>query len=154
MEKEENKKKQKSEKDERILKVEINLSKLSKYKVPSLPKTLVWDKEEEVSQEYKNMLDMVIGLARYLAVCCNEGPEVNKNVGKRMITAKIILEEFLSHLAINGWLLYGLLFEQSNDIYDSITGHRNIIRHLRKIQNFKMKKEKPQHINTTKEYVS
>lgn len=153
--KEKNKKKAiKEPKKDRMLKVKLNITKLENYKVPPLPEELTaWDNESEMSKEYCEMVEMATNLARYLAVCCNEGPETKDSTGKRMITAKLFLKEFLSNLSISGWLLYGLLFEQLNDVYDNITGRYNTIKLLKEIHK-RQKLKKPQHINSTKEYVS
>jgi hypothetical protein len=121
---------------QRVLNLKLNIKELENLKVPELDKKLfgVWEKESDVSKEYCELAHLSCMIARYLAACVNEGPEVKDNLSKRMILTKQILEEFLGHVAINGWMLYGLLFEYSNDVYMDISGNRKTIELLQKIQ--------------------
>lgn len=120
----------------KFLNLKLNVDELDNLKVPSLDEKMfkVWENPEEISKEYIELQRMTNLVARYLAACCNEGPEVKDNISKRMILIKSILHEFLAHVAINGWMLYGLLSEFSKDIYADISGTQKTIELLKKIQ--------------------
>lgn len=138
-----------AKKEEKVVKLNINLDKLRKYKIPELPDNMqAWKTDEEVSPEYCAMVELCQDLAKYLAVNCNEGPETKENYTKRMILASIILREFINNLALNGWTLYGLLFQELNDVYDHLDGRYNMIELLKDIH--KRQKSKPQPLNSGK----
>jgi len=127
---------QKIEKEKHFLNLKLNVDELDNIKVPDLDEKMfgVWEKGDQISDEYVELQRMTTLLARYLAACCNEGVEVKDNVSKRMILTKSILREFLIHVGINGWMLYGLLSEFSHDVYQDISGTQKTLELLKRIQ--------------------
>jgi len=119
-----------------VLKLTLNVDELDNFKVPDLDEKMfgTWEKGDQISNEYVELQRMTSLIARYLAACCNEGPEVKDNMSKRMILTKSILKEFVEHISLNGWMLYGLLFELTNDAYQDISGVQKTLELLRKIQ--------------------
>lgn len=134
-----------------FIKLKLNIDELSNIKLSELDTKMfgVWKTPDEVSQEYIKLQYTTGIIARYLASCCNEGPEVKDNLSKRMILTKSILHEFLAHVGINGWMLYGLLFEFQHDIYIDISGSQKVINRLKMIQ----EKQEQHVIDKSKEYV-
>ena len=136
----------------RLLNLQLNVDELERIQVPELDKSMfgIWEKESDFSKEYLEMQQSVHLIARYLAACVNEGPEVKDNISKRMVLTKQILEEFLGHVAINGWMLFGLISEYSHDVYADMCGTQKTLQLLRKIQ----KKTEERAIKNEKVYVA
>jgi hypothetical protein len=118
------------EEKKQILRLEIDLEKLTKTPpdvvVPENQK--LWESREEMSKEYIELLGTLQILALYIARNINEGPEVKDNSGKRLVLTKTVLEILIGNLAISGYDVYGLLTEMIHDIYMQISGQKRLIR--------------------------
>ena len=116
------------------IQIDLDANEIDSYKPPSLPDNLkTWDDKEKISDEYADMVAVGKYLAKYLAMCCNDGPECKDNIGKRIITAKIFLSTFVHYLSINAWTLYGLVFEELNDVYSLCSGRQHTLNLLREV---------------------
>jgi len=93
-----------------------------------------WESNKDVSKEWIEYYSISRYLARFLARSVNEAPECKDNIVKRTITAKMLLEEFLMNLNVNGYLIQGILNEIQNNIYTELTGKNKILQMLAKIQ--------------------
>ena len=130
--------------EKEILNLKLDIERIKKYEVPSVvgEKLLsVWkDDGSDMTEAYVELFDSSMIIARFLAISCNDGAEVNESISKRMILAKMILTEFMHNLALNGWMMYGLLSELQHDFYQDISGSQKTIDLLKKINKLASKK--------------
>jgi len=125
---------QKDKKEPRKLILELNLDELDKPVERRVQQGCeIWQKDEDLSPEFKDMVENVKYIAKYLAVCINEGPEVKDNIMKRMVVLKLVFEEILQNANINGYLAYGVLFESLGDVYMNVSGKQKMVGLLRQL---------------------
>lgn len=146
----------KEEKEKRKLIIELNLDELdtqpTNRRMP--PNCEVWDKGEDMSSELIEMLTNLKYLMIYIARCINEGPEVKDNIMKRVIAIRILLDDFFYELNVNGYLLWGILYETMNNYYMNLTGKQKVIDIIRQIQIRKNQIEAQKQKQNEKVYVA
>lgn len=109
----------------------------------------VWHKQEDMSEDYQKMMNVLSVLMVHIAKTCNEGAETKDNSIKRMISIKTLLDIFFASLNINGYMAYGLLTELLHDIYMKTSGKQQTISLLKHIQ----KKSEQKAVEKSKAYV-
>jgi hypothetical protein len=88
----------KSDKPEEV--IEIPKLKLKKdYPIPDCLK--IWEKREDISPEYRAMMDNINVLIDNIAVSLNEGPEVADNIAKRIQTLDAIIKSLMDKVFIS-----------------------------------------------------
>jgi hypothetical protein len=102
----------------------------------------IWHKQEDMSEDYQNLMNTLSVLMVYIAKTCNEGAETKDNSTKRMISIKTLLDILFLNLNINGYMAYGLLTELLHDIYMKTSGKQQTISLLKHIQKVGEKKAK------------
>jgi len=124
----------KEKKKERKLTFELNLDELDNPIERRMQQGCeIWQKDTDITPEFKDMMENLKYLSKYLAVCINEGPEVKDNIMKRMVALKLVIEEIFQNVNINGYLAYGILFETLGDVYMNISGKQKTIGLLRQL---------------------
>jgi hypothetical protein len=142
-------------KEKRKLTIELDLDDLEKpTEYQSIPNYEVWEKEEDMSPEFTEMITNLRYLMIYIARCMNEGPEVKDNVMKRMVAIRTLLDEFFNNININGYLLWGILYETMSNCYMNLTGRQKVIDILRQIQIRKTQMEAQKRRQSEKVYVA
>lgn len=93
----------------------------------------MWNANSPQTQEYKDMMEELTVLVRYIAMRISTGPEVKDNTLKRCATYSTLLNELVINVAVDGWHTYGVLMELSNNVYMSMSGKMKTIELLRSI---------------------
>lgn len=96
-----------------------------------------WHHQEEMSKEYMDLRGELTILALYIARACNEGPEVNENVNKRIILARTVLGMIIDNLAITGYDAYGMIIEMQQSLFMRVDGKKQIMAILTQIEQAK-----------------
>jgi hypothetical protein len=121
-------------KEKRKLVLELDLDELDKPVERRVQQGCeIWQKDEDLSPEFKDLMENLKYISKYLAVCVNEGPEVKDNIMKRMVAIKLVIEEIFQNVNINGYLAYGILFETLGDVYMSISGKQKTVGLLKQL---------------------
>jgi len=88
------------EKDKPEEVIEIPKLKLKHdYPIPDCLK--VWEKKEDISPEYRAMMDNINILIDNIAVSLNEGPEVADNIAKRIQSLDAIIKSLMDKVFIS-----------------------------------------------------
>ena len=138
-------KKDEKKKENRKIIIELDLDVLDKpTERQIMPNCDIWEKEEDMSPEFAQMMESLRYVMIYLARCMNEGPEVKDNVMKRSIAIRSLLDEFFMNVNINGYLLWGILYETMGNCYMNLTGRNKVLDIIRQIQirKFQMENQK------------
>jgi hypothetical protein len=69
------------------------------YPIPDCLK--VWEKKEDISPEYRAMMDNINILIDNIAVSLNEGPEVADNIAKRIQSLDAIIKSLIDKVFIS-----------------------------------------------------
>jgi len=135
-------KKDEKKKENRKIVIELDLDVLDKpTERQIIPNCNVWEKEEDISPEFAQMMESLRYVMIYLARCMNEGPEVKDNIMKRAIAIRSLLDEFFMNVNINGYLLWGILYETMSNCYMNLTGRNKVLDIIRQIQMRKLQME-------------
>lgn len=128
-------KKEQEKKEHPTLRLEIDLDELVSHtpttKIPECQQ--VWKSREDMSKEYIELHHVLQILALYIARNINEGPEVNENINKRLILARIIFGTILDNLAITGYDAFGLLTDMLHDSYMKVNGRKFILQTIAQV---------------------
>ena len=144
-EKPEEKKEVKKEEQKQMLHLDLDINKLfEEVKVVPIPDNQkIWEKPEDMSEDYKNLNKTLQTLAVFLAYSCNTGPEVKDNSNKRTILARQVLDAFISNLGISGYSCYGMISELQHDLWMRVNGRKHVVEAIslvNMIEDFKKKK--------------
>ena len=135
-------KKDEKKKENRKIVIELDLDVLDKpTERQIIPNCNVWEKEEDMSPDFAQMMESLRYVMIYLARCMNEGPEVKDNIMKRAIAIRSLLDEFFMNVNINGYLLWGILYETMSNCYMNLTGRNKVLDIIRQIQMRKLQME-------------
>jgi len=121
------------EKIQEILNKEIKIkySEILAYdpsKVPMLAGMDNWDKDHPMTEEYRQMMEELGMLARYMAMKMSSGcGEVKESMIKRCACLSVILHQMIESMAIDGWHMYGLTAELHHDVYMNMGGRSRTI---------------------------
>jgi hypothetical protein len=135
-----------TEEEKRFLDAEFcikrkDIIEYSPVNVPLPVGSTTWSKDNPPSQEYKEMLDKIVTLTRYIGMEISKGcPELEENMVKRCSTLSIIFDELIRSVAIDGWHLYGLTAELHNNVYMSLGGKEKVLELLQALSKFNEKK--------------
>jgi len=115
-------------KKKRFIALEIDCDALDKKPEYPVQQGLeVWEKEGDISKEWTEAIVMLRYIARFLGRSINEMPECKDNYAKRSISAKMIFEEFMKNLNLNGYTIRGILNEMLDDLYFDMVAQYKII---------------------------
>jgi hypothetical protein len=102
-----------------------------------------WDKTNQPTEEYKNMMGELSMLMKYVAMKISEGcPEVKESMIKRCATLSVLLNDLVGNVAIDGWHAYGITSELHNNLYMSMSGKMKTLELLRTINTINQQKVK------------
>jgi|SRR3989304_9496988 len=93
---------------------------LNKIEVPELLK--IWSAKEPQTQEYKDLVEELGVIAKYIGVRISTGAEVKDSISKRCATLSVILSAIVENTLIDGYSAYGVLSEIEKNLYMDITG--------------------------------
>jgi hypothetical protein len=97
----------------------------------------IWKNRIDMSEDYIKLNQTLQVLAMYIARACNEGPEVNNNINKRLALISTVLRVIIDNLAVTGYDAYGLLTELIQDTYMRVSGKRHVVNILAQIEGAK-----------------
>lgn len=112
-----------------VMHLDIDLTELFTH-IPDVKTEEVWKTKEEMSEDYKKLVQSLSFLAVYIARNINEGPEVKDNTSKRILLSRAIIGILVNNLAISGYEVYGILTELIQETFMNITGKRFILQAL------------------------
>lgn len=113
---------------------------LSKIELPELLEG--WTSQKPQTQEYKDLVEELGVIAKYIALRISTGPEVKDSITKRCATLSVILSAIVENTLIDGFHAYGVLSEVEKNLYMDISGKHKTINLLRMISIWNQEKIK------------